>query len=194
MLIGPAGAGKTTVGSLVAYALGTDFVDADAQGDPYYAEVGWSIDRLTARIAAVGRAAAEQEWEPARAHAVARLVETGAGSVLALGAGHTSYTRDEHRATVRAALRSVPTVVLLLPDEDPGRALDVLRMRCRADKGTDWVRDGHDFLAAWLAEPEHRWLATHVVTTATEAPGETAIRVAALARAQIVATDPESTR
>jgi ABC-type multidrug transport system ATPase subunit len=71
-LIGPAGAGKTTLGELVAHRTRRASVDIDAVAEPYYAEVGWSLEKLRDRIAIVGRVAAETEWEPARAHAVDR--------------------------------------------------------------------------------------------------------------------------
>ena len=92
VLIGPAAGGKSTLGPLVADRLGTPFVDLDEIGDRYYGEVGWSVDQLAERAAAVGRVAAEREWEPARAHAVRRVVEEHPGTVIGLGAGHTSYT------------------------------------------------------------------------------------------------------
>jgi shikimate kinase len=182
VLIGPAAAGKSTVGALVADRLGVPFVDLDAVAAPAYAEVGWSVTRLTTRIAAVGRLAAEVEWEPARAHAVARVVAEHPGAVVALGAGHTTYTSAVHAAAVRAALAPVRAVVLLLPAEAPEEALAVLRARSLADKGTDWVRDGHDFLAGWVADPAVRALATHVVVTGDEPPGRTAERLARLVR------------
>ena len=180
VLIGPAAAGKTTAGSLAATILGVSFVDIDDVGGRYYAEVGWSIERLVRRSKEVGRVAAERDWEPARAHAVRRAVADHPGAVLALGAGHTSYTDPGCRAEVRAALSSVPRVVLLLPSEERGTALAELRQRSRASKGTDWISSGHDFLAEWLDDEGLRSLATDTVLTAGRQPQETAEQVAAL--------------
>ncbi|WP_277213549.1 shikimate kinase [Isoptericola croceus] len=180
VLLGPAASGKSTLGALVAERLGRSFVDIDAAADPYYAEVGWSIDRLVERVRAVGRAAAEREWEPARAHAVRRVVEANPGAVVALGAGHASYTAERHREAVRAALRGVPHVVLPLPSLDRAVALTVLRHRSVMDKGTDWVFDGHDLLAEWFDDAGTRALATHTVTTSGRTPEDVAAEVAAL--------------
>jgi hypothetical protein len=118
---------KTALGELVAHHTRRAFVDIDAVAEPYCAEVGWSLDKLRDRIAIVGRVAAETEWEPARAHAVTRTVDDHPDAVVALGAGHTSYT-----------------------------SLAVLRERCLATKGHPWIVDGHDFLAAWLDDPGPR--------------------------------------
>jgi hypothetical protein len=182
-LVGPAACGKSTVGAAAAAALGAPFVDADEAGEPYYREVGWDLGRLRERIAAVGRSAAERDWEPARAHAVGRLVSDHPGAVLALGAGHTSYADPAHRSAVAAALARAGSVVLLLPAAGRDEALRVLRARSLAAKGTDWVRDGRDFLAGWLDDPAPRALATHVLVTGDEAPARTAERVVAIARA-----------
>lgn len=182
MLVGPAACGKSTAGEAAARLLGVPFVDADEAGGRYYREVGWDLDRLVDRVATVGRLAAEREWEPARAHAVGRLVADHPGAVLALGAGHTTYDDPVHRDAVRAALARAGAVVLLLPSAGRDDALRVLRERAVAAKGTDWVRDGHDFLAGWLDDPAVRELATDVLVTGDEPPGSTARRVAAIAR------------
>lgn len=183
VLVGPAACGKSTVGAAAAALLGVPFVDADDAGVPLYREVGWDLGRLVDRIAVVGRVAAEREWEPARAHAVSRLVDGHPGTVLALGAGHTSYSDPAHRAAVRTALSRAGAVVLLLPAAARDDALRELRSRSVATKGTDWIRDGHDFLAGWLDDPAVRGLATHVLVTGDEPPARTAERVAAIARA-----------
>jgi hypothetical protein len=177
VLLGPAATGKSTLGELVAGLLGVAFVDLDAVADRYYPEVGWSVDRLVERIAVVGRVAAEREWEPARAHAVERAVADHPGAVLALGAGHASYTEPACLDRVRAALAPVPHTVLVLPGVDREHALTVLRARSVASKGTDWVRDGHDFLAEWYDDVGTRGLAHRTFLTGADDPAASARRL-----------------
>lgn len=177
VLLGPAATGKSTLGGLVAGLLGVAFVDLDAVADRYYPDVGWSVDRLVERIAVVGRVAAEREWEPARAHAVERAVADHPGAVLALGAGHASYTDPACLDRVRAALAPVPHVVLVLPGADREHALTVLRARSVAAKGTDWVRDGHDFLAEWFDDAGTRGLAHRTFLTGADDPAASARRL-----------------
>ncbi len=177
VLLGPAATGKSTLGEFVAGLLGVAFVDLDAVADRYYPEVGWSVDRLVERIAVVGRVAAEREWEPARAHAVERAVADHPGAVLALGAGHASYTDPACLDRVRAALAPVPHVVLVLPGADREHALTVLRARSVASKGTDWVRDGHDFLAEWFDDVGTRGLAHRTFLTLADDPAASARRL-----------------
>ncbi|YCK33262.1 hypothetical protein ACNF49_03900 [Actinomadura sp. ATCC 39365] len=178
ILIGPAAAGKSTLGAGMAAATGRSFVDIDAIGADYYAETGWDMDRLRSRIRAVGRVAAEREWEPARVHAVERVVADHPDTIVALGAGHSHYTRPELFLRVQAALAPVEHVVLVLPCAEEGRAVEVLRRRSLATKSTDWTSaDGHDFLAEWVRDPGNRALATTVLHTDGETPGQTLARL-----------------
>lgn len=179
-LVGPASSGKSTLGEIVARRLDRPFVDLDAVAADYYAEVGWSIERLVDRIAVVGRVAAEREWEPARTHAVGRAIESSPDAVLALGAGHTTYVDPEQRERAASSLRRVPHRVLLVPSLDRRTALGELRHRSLADKGTDWIAGGHDFLAEWYDDPGAREIATGVLVTAGQTPRKSAERVVAL--------------
>lgn len=177
VLVGPAGTGKTTLGREIAAKTRRAFVDLDAVGDAYYAQVGWSMDRLRERIADIGRLAAEREWEPARAHAVAGVVADHPDAVIALGAGHTSYTDQQYLATVRTALERCRDVVRILPSTHRDTSLTALRRRCTADKGRTWIIDGHDFLAHWLDDPGTQLVATRTIYTGDETPDQTAARL-----------------
>ncbi|WP_329431727.1 AAA family ATPase [Streptomyces sp. NBC_01280] len=177
VLIGPAGTGKTTLGREIAGRAQRPFVDLDAAAEEYYAQVGWSIPRLRERIAAVGRLAAESEWEGARAHAVARVVADHPAAVIALGAGHTSYTDPVHLAEVRTVLSQCRHVVRVLPSPDREFSLTLLRQRCTATKRQSWIIDGHDFLGQWLDDPDARQMATRTIYTKNETPAETAARL-----------------
>ncbi|MFR9675961.1 shikimate kinase [Streptomyces sp. TR02-1] len=180
VLIGPAATGKTTLGRGVAAALGCSFVDLDVVGDSYYAEVGWSIARVVERVGIVGRLAAEREWEHARAHAVQRVIEDHPRTVIALGAGHTSFTNRDHAARARVALGRCPSVHMVLPSSDRDEALAVLRKRAISSKGTDWTVDGHDFLAEWLDDRVSHAMATRTVYTAGETPQQSIAAITSL--------------
>lgn len=161
VLIGPAGAGKSTVGQLVATLSGRSFVDLDGVGDRFYERAGQPVDQVVARAELHGFAAAHRWWQPARLAALAAIDEYPS-SVIAFGAGH-SHFEDEASARQAAQAFAHAFVVLLLPSPDPAECLRVLRSRCLLDKDTDWVRDGTDHLAEWVASDQNARLANLVV-------------------------------
>lgn len=171
ILIGPARAGKSTVGQLLASALGRPFVDLDDVGEAFYDEVGQPLSAFVAEIADRGFAEAHRWWQPARAHAVARVLAEHAGAVIAFGAGHSHYEDRRFFDFVRD-LMNTALVVLLLPDADEEVALHELRERCLVDKGDDWVRDGTDLLEVWVSSEQNRALADVVIYSTGEGPAE----------------------
>ncbi|WP_051432710.1 shikimate kinase [Promicromonospora kroppenstedtii] len=180
ILVGPLAAGKSTLGALVAERLGHAFVDIDDIAWSYCAEVGWSLGRLLERDDAVGWAAAEREWEPARAHAVQRAVAEHPDAVIALGAGYTSFTDPAWAEEVRRTLAPVPDVIHLLPSPDPERSVTVLRERAISARGKDWIIEGRDWIAAWVADPLAAEVAAATVFTDGAVPAESADQLVAL--------------
>ncbi|PUB24486.1 shikimate kinase [Promicromonospora sp. AC04] len=180
ILVGPLAAGKSTLGALVAERLGHPFVDIDDIAWPYCAEVGWTLDRLLERDEAVGWAAAEREWEPARAHAVQRTIADHPDAVIALGAGYTSFTSADHAQQVRLALAPIPDVIHLLPSPDPERSVTVLRERAIRSRGKDWIIEGDDWIARWVADTLAGEVAAATVFTDGMSPHESADQVVRL--------------
>ena len=70
-------------------------------------------------------------------------------------------------------------MILLRPSTDRDIALDVLRQRSLASKGTDWISGGHDFLAEWLDDAGTESLAAETVITAGLQADEVAAQIAA---------------
>lgn len=177
VLIGGPASGKSTVGGLVADSTSRPMIDADEHGTPWYAEVGWSVDRLHRRAQVVGFSEAHREWEVALAHVVQQLVAHHPHAVLALGAGHTHLTTPTLLDDVGQALSLADQVILLRPSADPGVSATVLRARCVQSRGSDWVVEGQDWLQRWLTDGHDDQLATHVVETGGESPQQTADRI-----------------
>lgn len=182
ILIGAPGSGKSTVGRLLGLRLDRDFVDADEVCGDYYAEVGWSVERLTTRIKQVGFEAAHAEWEVALAHAVERLLGTSRNDFIALGAGHTHVTDPGHFERVRAALAAAEAVVLLRPSAASDTTVRILRERCLTSKSHAWHGDGIDWLQRWTTDGRDELLATHTIYNNAERPDQTASRVAEFVR------------
>jgi len=173
VLIGPPGAGKSTVGPLVASALDVEFVDADEASIPYYEEAGWPLTRFGDLIEVAGYERAHLAWEEALAYAAPRLLRDHRDAVIAFGAGHTHVTTPARRAIIRRTLQE-HTVVLLRPAQDPAVSVAELRSRCVAGKGLDWIRDGVDWLDRWSRDGLDDHLATQTVYTIGRSPTQVA--------------------
>ncbi len=177
VLIGPAAVGKSTVGAEVAARLGRPFVDLDEVAGPYYEEIGQPVTWLIQRIEAAGLCGGHRAWQRARAHAVVRCVEDHAGSVIALGAGHSHFEDQEHFERVARALVGT-YVVLLRPDADEQASETFLSERCRAERGED--RGGEGFLGEWVRSDHNRRLEWAVVDVAHRSPADLAAEVIGL--------------
>lgn len=162
VLVGLSGAGKTTVGRLVAAALGGPFVDLD---EAIEQRAGKTIRRIFA-----------EDGEPAfRAHetACARAVLAGPPSILAAGGG---YTESEAN---RSAAGAAGLVVYLSVGIDAAAA----RLAGASDRP---LVDGADpalTLRGLLDRREKGYLeADHTVVTDGRMPDAVANEVASLAR------------
>ena len=94
VLIGPLGAGKTTVAALLGQALGLPVVALDDVRWNYYAEVGYDADEAAMREAREGFIAKYQYWKPFEIHAVERVLAEHSDCVIEFGAGHSVYEDD----------------------------------------------------------------------------------------------------
>lgn len=157
VLIGPQGAGKSTIGRLLAARLGVPWVEMDAVCRRYYEELGYAP------------ATAWRERERLEVHALERLLADHRDCVFSLGAGHSLYDDPAYLARAEQALAPFANVVLLLPSPDPEASVAQLQ----AVRG--WVkRAAH---AVEVAHPSNHRLATLTVYTAGQSPTQTCAEV-----------------
>jgi shikimate kinase len=111
-LIGPGGAGKTTVGAVLAERLAFAFVDLDQQ---FQAGAG----HISEYIARLGYAAYARE----NVETYRRVLDGGCGGkrVIALSSGFMTYSQDIHPDYVRFCRRieESPTTFVLVPSLNP---------------------------------------------------------------------------
>ena len=119
------------------------FVDLDEVARDLYAEVGQGVEALDDRAMKIGFVEAHRWWQPARVHAVRRVLESPTASVVAFGAGHSHYEDDRWSAEIVPLLADA-FVVLLLPEADDAVSVSLLRRRCIDERGADhgWVHGG----------------------------------------------------
>ena len=169
-LIGPGGAGKSTVAPRLAALLGVRSADLDA--------------RFTAAHGCVDAFIAAHGY---RAYAAANVVAfldlaAGGAGVAALSSGFMTYPPDVHPRypALRAALAAAPTTVVLLPALEL-EACVAETVRRQVSRGAG--RTGADRAEAKIRErfAHHAALPARKVTTARP-PDEVAAAIAALFR------------
>lgn len=165
-LIGPMGAGKSTLGKLLAEQLGRPQVSLDAIRWDYYKEIGYD--------AAVQREISEREgfagvyryWKPFEIYAVERALQDHHGCVMDFGAGHSVHENAAAFERIHKLLAPHPNVVLILPSPDLDEAIALLREQNPFKVG------GVPFTRYLVTHPAFRQFATQVVYTQGKTPDE----------------------
>jgi hypothetical protein len=167
ILIGPTGAGKSTMGLLLADRLNLPSVSMDGVAEPYYNECNFGI-------AVFQRLRAEQGFLTTHRQ---RVIAEYERVVLDLGAGHTHYENPVMFDRSSHAIAPCSNVILLLPSADLDRSVCLLRERCRSARESDWIHDGYDFIEHWVKDSCNHDLATLTVFTEGKAPAETCAEI-----------------
>ena len=178
ILIGPPGAGKSTVGELLAAKLAWPQCSMDELRWEYYREIDYDADVQKSLWEQHGFDAVARYWKPFEAHAVERLLgahhDCAPGCVIDFGAGHSFYEDEALFARVQQALAPFPNIVLLLPSVDLDESIRML-----ADRTKDVAPPGFDHTPFVKHRSNHR-LARHVVYTKGETPEQTRDRIIAV--------------
>jgi ABC-type arginine transport system ATPase subunit len=140
VLIGPTGAGKSTVAKLLEQRLQIPRSTIDEIAGSYLAERGLTYALYQQIEAEQGFLAAYRHWWSGYAHALERLIADHPHGILDLGAAHTHYEDPQLFAQVKALLAPYPFVVLLLPSPDPDVSIAVLRERSAREQGWESQR------------------------------------------------------
>jgi shikimate kinase len=166
-LIGPVGAGKSTLGKLLAQRLGRPQIALDNIRWDYYKEIGYDETVQREIDEREGFAGVYRYWKPFEAHAVERALHDHQACVMDFGAGHSIQERDADFARIQALLAPYPNVVLLLPSPDLDESVAILEER-------NTQKIGQVPLTRYLVtHPAFQALATHVVYTQGSTPEQT---------------------
>jgi hypothetical protein len=173
ILIGPIGAGKSTIGGLLAEKLGLPQISLDDFRFDYYREIGYDEDYARHLRADQGFPALVAYWKPFEAHAVERVLDDYRTCVFDFGAGYTVYEDQGLFNRVQTALAPFRNVVLLLPDPD------VDTSQAMMESYDPVVARYRDINLHFLTHPSNGLLAKHVIYWRGLSPQETRDRVLA---------------
>jgi len=178
VMIGPWGAGKSTLARLIAAKLGLPHAPLDPVSWDYYQEVGFEWDRANQIREAEGALAFCRYLWPFLPHAIERHLAQHRECVFDFGAGHTVSAPWEDEAAfdrVQQALAPFRKVVLVLPSPDLDRSAAVLRERSAEEWWLKEIRERHgfDMNEHFVRHPSNCRLAKLTVYTEGKSPEET---------------------
>ncbi|MBD2439209.1 shikimate kinase [Nostoc sp. FACHB-110] len=168
ILIGPMGAGKSTIGEVLANQLGIPQCSMDELRWGYYQEIGYDEELAKQKRETGGLWSICQYWKPFEAYAVERLLSEHQNYVIDFGAGHSVYEDTFLFQRVQKVLEPLPHVILLLPSPDLQESLQILNDR------NEYIPDGSPNINEhFLSHPSNYLLAKFIVYTKDKTPQET---------------------
>jgi adenylate kinase family enzyme len=175
ILIGPLGAGKTTVGQLLAKKLALPFCSVDAVREAYYVKVGYD-QTVAARIAASGQGiqGVLRYSKPLEVRMVEQVLADHHG-VIDFGASNSVYDDRDLFAQVQYALAPYPNVILLLPTPDLDESAMILKnrlIRMLTEAGKDFTDELFVLNEYFVKHPSNHRLAKLVMYTTDKTPEE----------------------
>lgn len=174
ILIGPLGAGKTTVGYLLAQRLDLPFCSIDNVRDAYYQQVGYD-KTLAAQIAASeGISGVLRYSKPFEAQMV-EIILTDRHGIIDFGASNSVYEEQALFARVENALAPYPNVILLLPSPDADESAAILKNRLTrrlTEAGKEFTDELFELNEYFVRHPSNYRLAKLVMYTRDKTPEE----------------------
>lgn len=168
ILIGPIGAGKSTIGKLLAKALSLPQCSVDDLRQTYYQEIGYDETLAQQKLDSGGFWPLYEYWKPFEAHAVERILAEHSGCVIDFGASHSVYKDETLFIRVQRALAPYRNIILLLPSPDVDESVEILNAR------QEFLREiKPDINEHFIRHASNRSLARFVVYTKDKTPEQT---------------------
>ncbi len=173
ILMGPMGAGKTTVGERLSKRLNLEWVQLDEIRQPYYDEIGYDHAVAKKIHDEHGMAGIIAYWKPFEVHSVERVLADHQNAVIDFGAGQSVHEDAALFERVKKALAPYPNVVLLLPSADIDETIRILKARIPSEvpaENVDWYNSLNEH---FIRHPSNSELAKITVYTQNQTADET---------------------
>lgn len=168
ILIGPIGAGKSTIGKLLAEKLKLPQIAVDDLRFNYYKEIGYDEALAESKRETEGFWGLYQYWKPFEVYAVERLLSEHKNCVIDFGAGHSVYEDDRLFQRVKEVLSAYKNVILLLPSPDLDESIHILNER------DEFLREMKPNINEHFVRHHSNYdLAKHTIYTKGKTPEET---------------------
>ena len=174
VLIGPFGAGKSTVGDLLAERLGIPNVSMDSHKH-WYKELGFSNDEFNRLWSEASPHTADRYFRTFFPASIERLFSEYSNCVFDLGAGHVVFEDDALFQRVKKTLEPFSNIVLILPSPDLDESVRILREREGQRKANPYFLSSteFDYFSHWVKSHCNLDLAKYTVYTEGKTPGQT---------------------
>lgn len=184
VLIGPIGAGKSTVAELLASRLNLPQCSMDELRYKYYQEIGYD-EELVKKKRETGIWELQKYWKPFEIHAVERLLSEHSQCVIDFGAGHSVYEDTTLFQRVQKALAPYLNVFLLLPSPNLDESVQILDERNQFE-----IEELRSLNEHFVRHDSNYKLAKFIVYTKNKIPLETCEEILALKSVEIVRENP----
>lgn len=168
ILIGPEGAGKSTIGKLLADRLSKELYSLDRHRQELYAPYSYDNDHANKLYEEQGDKALLEYWKyfeyQATSHILQHALKPGDefyGKILDFGAGHSIYEDPKMLERIASLSHPYSNIFLVLPCEDVEEAMQITESR-RGQKLN------HNRL--FLEHPSNKTLAKYTIYTKDKDP------------------------
>ncbi|KAF4945620.1 hypothetical protein FGADI_11801 [Fusarium gaditjirri] len=172
ILIGPEGAGKTTIAKFLAEKLGRELYSFDRHRKELYAQFDYDDSHANKRYEQDGVEALLRYWKYFEYRAVVDILQNALkpgdrfySKILDFGAGHSIFENKEELDHVADLISPYKGVFLILPCEDVDEALGIMEER----RGHELSYNRH-----FLNHPSNKILAKHTIYTKDTCPERSA--------------------
>jgi len=174
ILMGPIGAGKTTIGRLLADSLNLPLCSVDDVRSHYYEKLGYDKSLASTIASSEGGVRGVLRYsEPFDAQMIKLLLAEIQQGIIDLGASNSVYDNKDLLTGVEDVLAPYPNSILLLPSADRKESAEILKNRLTrllTEAGRSFTDELFDLNNYFIQHPSNYRLAKRIIFTKNKTP------------------------